>query len=80
MSPRRYRPARSPVEIDTILEQETGKQFDPNVVSAFMSVRTQIYPPIYQKGLGDSAYHAIETIVDSLTETSIPLAPDHVKS
>jgi len=79
MSPRRYRPARSPIEIDAILEQETGKQFDPGIVRAFMAVRTQIYPPIYQKGIGDSAYHAIEIIVSSMTETSIPLAPDREK-
>lgn len=73
MSPRRYRPARSPIEIDGVFVQETGKQFDPSVVAAFMAVRTRIYPPIYQKGIGDSAYHAIENIVENLTETSIPI-------
>jgi HD-GYP domain-containing protein (c-di-GMP phosphodiesterase class II) len=73
MSPRRYRPARSPVEIDAVMIQETGKQFDPVVVAAFMAVRTQIYPPIYQKGIGESAYHAIETMVENQTETSIPV-------
>jgi hypothetical protein len=74
MSPRRYRPARSPIEIDSVFAQETGKQFDPSVVAAFMTVRMQIYPPIYQKGIGDSAYHAIENIVENLTETSIPIS------
>ncbi|HEX4608365.1 MAG TPA: HD-GYP domain-containing protein [Urbifossiella sp.] len=75
MAPRRYRSARSPLEIDAILTAETGRQFDPAAVAAFATVRTQIYPPIYQKGIGESAYHAIETIVDNLTETSAPLAP-----
>jgi HD-GYP domain-containing protein (c-di-GMP phosphodiesterase class II) len=70
MSPRRYRPARSPVEIDRVFEQETGKQFDPAIVAAFMAVRSQIYPPIYQKGIGESAFHAIESIVENLTETT----------
>lgn len=75
MSPRRYRMARSPVEIDAIVTGETGRQFDPAAAAAFMAVRTQIYPPIYQKGIGESAYHAIETLVDNLTETTAPLSP-----
>ena len=78
MSPRRYRPARSPIEIDAVVTHETGKQFDPVVVAAFMAVRTQIYPPIYQKGIGESAYHAIETMVDNQTETSAPVATEEV--
>ena len=73
MSPRRYRPARSPLEIDAIFEQERGKQFDPAVVTAFMAVRHEIYPPIYQKGIGESAFHAIDTLVDNQTETVTPL-------
>jgi HD-GYP domain-containing protein (c-di-GMP phosphodiesterase class II) len=75
MSPRRYRPARSPIEIDAVMTNESGKQFDPIVVAAFMAVRMQIYPPIYQKGIGDSAYHAIESMVESQTETAVPLPP-----
>ena len=43
-----------------MIAAETGKQFDPSIVAAFMGIRDQIYPPIYQKGIGDSAYHAIE--------------------
>jgi HD-GYP domain-containing protein (c-di-GMP phosphodiesterase class II) len=73
MSPRRYRPARSPLEIDAVFAQETGKQFDPAVVTAFMAVRHEIYPPIYQKGIGESAFHAIDTLVDNQTETVAPL-------
>ena len=75
MSPRRYRPARSPLDIDAVVEQEKGGQFDPSVVAAFTAVRGRIYPPIYQKGLGESAYHAIDTLVKDQTETAAPL-PD----
>jgi HD-GYP domain-containing protein (c-di-GMP phosphodiesterase class II) len=76
MSPRRYRPGRSPLEIDATFARESGRQFDPYVIRAFMVIRHEIYPPIYQKGLGDSAFHAIENIVDNLTDgTSVPLAP-----
>lgn len=71
MSPRRYRSARSPYEIDAVFTAESGRQFDPNVVRAFMSVRHEIYPPIYQKGIGESAFHAIESIVDNMSEGSI---------
>jgi len=73
MSPRRYRPARSPLEIDAVIAAESGKQFDPATVAAFVAVRERIYPPIYQKGIGDSAYHAIESMVDNQTETAAPL-------
>jgi HD-GYP domain-containing protein (c-di-GMP phosphodiesterase class II) len=75
MSPRRYRPARSPIEIDAVFAQETGRQFDPAVVEAFLGVRAQIYPPIYQKGIGESAFHAIDTLVENPTETVYPLSP-----
>ena len=54
MSPRRHRPARSPAEIDEIFENESGKQFDPAIVAAFMAVRTQIYLLNYQERLGGS--------------------------
>jgi hypothetical protein len=83
MSPRRYRAARTPLEIDRIFTAEAGRQFDPATVRAFMAVRHEIYPPIYQKGIGDSAYHAIEGIVDGLSDGSalrLPAAPDATKS
>lgn len=70
MSPRRYRPALSPLAIDAIFESDGGRQFDPAVVVAFVEVRTQIYPPIYQKGIGDSASHAIDVLMDNHTETA----------
>ncbi len=75
MSPRRYRSARAPHEIDNVFNTESGKQFDPTVVQAFMSVRHEIYPPIYQKGIGESAFHAIETILDNMTDASMLKLP-----
>lgn len=75
MSARRYRPARTPVEIDGVFTREAGRQFDPIVVRAFMAVRHEIYPPIYQKGLGESAFHAIENIVDNMTDASAMQLP-----
>lgn len=73
MSPRRYRPARSPQVIDAEIAAESGKQFDPGIVAAFMAVRDKIYPPIEQKGSGESPCHAIESKVDNQTETAAPL-------
>ncbi len=76
MSPRRYRPAKSPPEIDAILRRESGRQFDPAVVEAFLAIRNQIYPPIFQKGIGESAYHAIDEIIDNApTHLLRPLPP-----
>ncbi len=75
MSARRYRPARTPIEIDAVFTKEAGKQFDPLVVRAFMAIRHEVYPPIYQKGIGESAFHAIDQIVDNLTDASAMQLP-----
>lgn len=74
MAARRYRPGRSPVEIDATFTREAGRQFDPQVVKAFMAIRHEVYPPIYQKGIGDSAFHAIENIMESPTESTVRLS------
>jgi HD-GYP domain-containing protein (c-di-GMP phosphodiesterase class II) len=79
MSPRRYRSARSPYEIDAVFTAEADIQFDPAIVRAFMAVRHEIYPPIYQKGIGESAFHAIESIVDNMTDSSMLSMPVLVK-
>jgi HD-GYP domain-containing protein (c-di-GMP phosphodiesterase class II) len=59
MSSRRYRAAIPPPQIDVIFHEGGRKQWDPEIVEHFMACREQIYPPIYQKGIGDSAYHAV---------------------
>jgi HD-GYP domain-containing protein (c-di-GMP phosphodiesterase class II) len=75
MSPRRYRPAKTPPIIDQIFREGAGKQFDPEVVAHFEACRQHIYPPIYQKGIGDSAYHAIDQIVDALSDGALGSTP-----
>jgi HD-GYP domain-containing protein (c-di-GMP phosphodiesterase class II) len=68
MSPRRYRPAYTPPSIDKVFEHEAGKQFDPELVECFMHCRQAIYPPIYQRGIHDSATHAIGQMIETLGE------------
>ncbi len=80
MSARRYRPARSPIDIDVVLQRESGKQFDPAVVKAFLAIRHEVYPPIYQKGLGESASHALDYIVENMTDASVLKLPTHDSS
>ncbi len=63
MSQRRYRPARTPPEIDTILESISGSQLDAGVLAHFKECRDEIYPPIFRKGIGDSAVHAIGGLI-----------------
>ena len=80
MSARRYRPARSPIDIDAVFQRESGKQFDPAVVQAFFAIRHEVYPPIYQKGLGESASHALDHIVENMTDASVLKLPTHDSS
>jgi hypothetical protein len=63
MSPRRYRPLLTPPNIDACFKKLSGKQWDPEVVAAFMACKADIYPPIYQQGIGTSAYHAIDEVM-----------------
>jgi HD-GYP domain-containing protein (c-di-GMP phosphodiesterase class II) len=80
MSARRYRPAKSPIDIDAVFQRESGKQFDPAVVQAFFAIRHEVYPPIYQKGLGESASHALDHIVENMTDASVLKLPAHEDS
>jgi HD-GYP domain-containing protein (c-di-GMP phosphodiesterase class II) len=75
MSPRRYRPARTPPQIDQIFHEGAGKQFDPEVIAHFTACRHEIYPPIYQKGIGDSAYHAIDQLVEAWSDGPMVSCP-----
>jgi HD-GYP domain-containing protein (c-di-GMP phosphodiesterase class II) len=75
MSPRRYRPPMTPPQIDEIFLAESGKQFDPEIVDCFMACRDEIYPPIFQRGLGDSALDMITQMVDALGEESFTRYP-----
>jgi HD-GYP domain-containing protein (c-di-GMP phosphodiesterase class II) len=65
MSARRYRGPMAPPQIDAVLRGGAGGQWDPRVVDAFMACRQDIYPPIYQKGLGESVALAIDGILEA---------------
>jgi HD-GYP domain-containing protein (c-di-GMP phosphodiesterase class II) len=68
MSSRRYRQALPPPEIDAILRQGSGTQWDPEIIDLFMACRPQIYPTIYRKGPGDLACRAVDQMVESAAE------------
>jgi HD-GYP domain-containing protein (c-di-GMP phosphodiesterase class II) len=70
MRTRRYRAALAPEQIDAVLQAGAGTQWDATVVANFMLCREEIYAGIYQPGIGDSAQHAIELIVDGLKDGS----------
>jgi hypothetical protein len=70
MSARRYRTPLTPPQIDVVFTQGAGTQWDPVVVEQFMACRPLIYPPIYQKGIGESALHAIDRVVESVGDGS----------
>ena len=63
MSPRRYRALLTPPAIDACFLKLIGRQWDPDVVGAFMECKGEIYPPIYQQGIGTSAFHAIDEVM-----------------
>jgi HD-GYP domain-containing protein (c-di-GMP phosphodiesterase class II) len=75
MSPRRYRAALTPPQIDKVFRQHAGTQWDPAVVEHFMACRQDVYPPIYQKGIGESALHAIGHVVEALKDASSAYYP-----
>jgi HD-GYP domain-containing protein (c-di-GMP phosphodiesterase class II) len=66
ISARRYRGPIPPAQIDAIFLDNAGTQWDARVVEAFMACRQTIYPPIYQKGIGESGALAIDRIVEEL--------------
>jgi HD-GYP domain-containing protein (c-di-GMP phosphodiesterase class II) len=80
MSARRYRPPLSPPQIEAVFRRFAGSQWDPQVVVAFLACRGDVFPPIYQKGIGESAYHALSDVVTAEVERSTlfhPALDDH---
>jgi hypothetical protein len=70
MSARRYRPPLGPPQIIAVLRRFGGSQWDPAVVEAFVACGGDIFPPIYQKGVGESALYALSDVVASDVERS----------
>jgi HD-GYP domain-containing protein (c-di-GMP phosphodiesterase class II) len=70
MSARRYRPPLGPPQIRAVLQRFAGSQWDPQVVDAFLACSGDIFPPIYQKGVGESAVYALSDVIASEVERS----------
>jgi HD-GYP domain-containing protein (c-di-GMP phosphodiesterase class II) len=70
MSARRYRPPFGPPQIQAVLRRFAGSQWDPDVVDAFLACSGDIFPPIYQKGVGESAVYALADVIASEVERS----------
>jgi HD-GYP domain-containing protein (c-di-GMP phosphodiesterase class II) len=73
MSDRRYRKALPTAEIDEIMNQGRGTQWDPRIVGIFMSCRHEIYP-VFQRGLGQSVYHAVGHALNASGREPLSLA------
>lgn len=70
MSARPYRPALPPEQIDAVMAEGAGQQWDPVVIEHFMACRELLYP-ICQRGLGESIYIAVDHALRAHTgETS----------
>jgi HD-GYP domain-containing protein (c-di-GMP phosphodiesterase class II) len=59
MSARPYRTAMPTDQIDKIMQEGAGRQWDPRVIEHFMACRALLYP-ICQRGLGESIYVAVD--------------------
>jgi HD domain len=70
MSARRYRPPLGPPQIQAVMRRFAGTQWDPQVVDAFLACCGDIFPPIYQKGVGESAVYALSDLIASEVERS----------
>jgi HD-GYP domain-containing protein (c-di-GMP phosphodiesterase class II) len=61
-SPRAYRPALPPEQVDNTLCAGAGSQWDPDVIAHFLACREDVYA-ICARGLGDSVLAAVEEVV-----------------
>jgi HD-GYP domain-containing protein (c-di-GMP phosphodiesterase class II) len=67
MSTRRYRDALTPARIEAIFAEGSGQQWDSSVVRCFFTCRHELYD-VYQRGLGQSVYLAVERAAGSGSE------------
>ncbi len=65
MSARRYRPELARPLIEKIFNEGAGKQWDPEIVERFLACRHDLYA-VYQRGLGQSVYIAVERAATSV--------------
>jgi HD-GYP domain-containing protein (c-di-GMP phosphodiesterase class II) len=73
MSDRRYRRALPTARIDQIMTEGRATQWDPRIVATFMACRHEIYP-IFQRGLGQSVYHAVVNAMNTGGQDALSLA------
>lgn len=71
MSARRYRPPLGPPQIEAVFRRFAETQWDPRVVAAFLKCSGDIFPPIYQKGVGDSAFYALSDVVSDVVSAEV---------
>ncbi len=74
MSERPYRKAMAPAQVERALRDGSGRQWDPEVVEAFLGCKEEVFP-ICQRGLGDSVIRAVE---DALRAAEIQGSGGHV--
>jgi HD-GYP domain-containing protein (c-di-GMP phosphodiesterase class II) len=64
MADRPYRRAFPPEQIDAVMSQGAGKQWDPEIIKHFLACRHELYP-ICQRGLGESVFVAVQHAMDA---------------
>ena len=74
MSARRYRHALAPERIEAIFSEGSGKQWDASVVQCFFTCRNELYE-VYQRGLGQSVYIAVERAASGGSQVMAPHSP-----
>ena len=70
MNMRRYREAKPPEQIARIIRNEKGKQFDPELADYFLESAEEMYAKVYYRGLGDTAMHAVEGLIEPMGSNS----------
>jgi HD-GYP domain-containing protein (c-di-GMP phosphodiesterase class II) len=73
MAARPHRPGMPPAQIDSVMLDGAGTQWDPDIVAQFMTCRNELYS-ICQRGLGDSVFAAVERALHLGSEESSRLA------
>jgi HD-GYP domain-containing protein (c-di-GMP phosphodiesterase class II) len=65
MAARPYRAALLPPQIDVIMANGAGSQWDPNIIKHFLACRHELYS-ICQRGLGNSVIEAVDRVLERI--------------
>jgi HD-GYP domain-containing protein (c-di-GMP phosphodiesterase class II) len=75
-SSRRYRKGMETAQVEKIIEESAGAQFDPAVVEHFLAYRHTILDSTsYEKGVGETAAYAVWQLVEAIKDGSSTLHP-----